>query len=92
LVGLEGSGHKRPHELSGGEQQRVGVARALANNGELLLADEPTGQLDSQTARQIMGLIRGIVDAEGITAIATTHDRALIDMADRVLVIQNGQI
>ena len=92
LVGLEGSGHKRPHEMSGGEQQRVGLARALANNGELLLADEPTGQLDSQTARQIMGLIRGIVHAEGLTAIAATHDRALIDVADRVLIIQNGQI
>jgi putative ABC transport system ATP-binding protein len=92
LVGLEGSGHKRPHEMSGGEQQRVGLARALANNGELLLADEPTGQLDSQTARQIMGLIRSIVHAEGLTAIAATHDRALIDVADRVLIIQNGQI
>lgn len=92
LVGLEGSGGKRPHELSGGEQQRVGIARALANNGQLLLADEPTGQLDSQTARQIMGLIRTIVHAEGLTAIATTHDRGLMDIADRVLVIQNGQI
>src|SRR5215467_3505498 len=92
LVGLEGSGRKRPHELSGGEQQRVGIARALANNGQLLLADEPTGQLDSQTARQIMGLIRSIVHAEGLTAIATTHDRALMDIADRVLIIQNGQI
>src|SRR5215475_3409541 len=92
LVGLEGSGRKRPHELSGGEQQRVGIARALANNGQLLLADEPTGQLDSQTARQIMGLIRSIVHAEGLTAIAATHDRALIDVADRVLIIQNGQI
>jgi putative ABC transport system ATP-binding protein len=92
LVGLEGSGRKRPHELSGGEQQRVGIARALANNGQLLLADEPTGQLDSQTARQIMGLIRSIVHAEGLTAIATTHDRGLMDIADRVLMIQNGQI
>ena len=92
LVGLEGHGRKRPHELSGGEQQRVGIARALANNGQLLLADEPTGQLDSQTARQIMGLIRSIVHAEGLTAIATTHDRALMDIADRVLIIQNGQI
>jgi len=92
LVGLEAFGGKRPHELSGGEQQRVGIARALANNGKLLLADEPTGQLDSQTARQIMGLIRSIVHAEGLTAIATTHDRALMDIADRVLIIQNGQI
>ena len=92
LVGLEGHGRKRPHELSGGEQQRVGIARALANNGQLLLADAPTGQLDSQTARQIMGLIRSIVHAEGLTAIATTHDRALMDIADRVLIIQNGRI
>jgi len=92
LVGLEGSGGKRPHELSGGEQQRVGIARALANDRKLLLADEPTGQLDSHTARQIMGLIRRIVHTEGVTAIATTHDRALIDVADRVLIIQNGQI
>ncbi len=92
LVGLPGYGRKRPHELSGGEQQRVGIARALANNAELLLADEPTGQLDSQTARQIMALIRSIVHDEGITAIATTHDRALMDLADRVLVMDNGQI
>jgi len=92
LVGLEGRGHQRPHELSGGEQQRVGIARALANNAELLLADEPTGQLDSHIARQIMGLIRGVVHAEGITAIAATHDRALIDIADRVLIIRNGQL
>ena len=92
LVGLAGSGRKRPHELSGGEQQRVGIARALANNAEVLLADEPTGQLDSHNARQIMSLIRGIVDAQGVTAIVTTHDRALMDIADRVLTIQNGQI
>lgn len=92
LVGLAGFGKKRPHELSGGEQQRVGIARALANNAELLLADEPTGQLDSQTARQIMSLIRSIVHGEGITAIATTHDRALMDLADRVLIMENGQI
>jgi putative ABC transport system ATP-binding protein len=92
LVGLADSGSKRPHELSGGEQQRVGVARALANNADLLLADEPTGQLDSHTARQIMGLIRSIVHAEGLTAIVTTHDRGLMDIADRVLVISNGQL
>jgi putative ABC transport system ATP-binding protein len=92
LVGLAGNGHKRPQELSGGEQQRVGIARALANNADLLLADEPTGQLDSQTARQIMELIRSIAHAEGITAIVTTHDRELMVLADRVLIIQNGQL
>jgi putative ABC transport system ATP-binding protein len=92
LVGLAGNAHKRPHELSGGEQQRVGIARALANNAGLLLADEPTGQLDSQTARQIMSLIRSIVHAEGVTAIVCTHDRALMDIADRVLTIRNGQL
>ncbi len=92
LVGLESDGHKRPHELSGGEQQRVGIARALANSADLLLADEPTGQLDSHTGRQIMSLIREVVYAEGITAIVTTHDRALMDIADRILTIQNGQI
>jgi len=92
LVGLAGFGKKRPHELSGGEQQRVGIARALANNAGLLLADEPTGQLDSQTARQIMTLIRSIVHGEGITAIAATHDRALMDLADRVLIMENGQL
>jgi putative ABC transport system ATP-binding protein len=92
LVGLTGSGHQRPHELSGGEQQRVGIARALANNAELLLADEPTGQLDSHTAREIMGLIRSVVHAQGLTAIATTHDRVLMDIADRVLIISNGQL
>jgi putative ABC transport system ATP-binding protein len=92
LVGLPGYNKKRPHEMSGGEQQRVGLARALANNAEVLLADEPTGQLDSQTARQIMTLIRSVVHGEGLTAIATTHDRALMDLADRVLTIENGQI
>ena len=92
LVGLDGKGRKRPHELSGGEQQRVGIARALANDAAVLLADEPTGQLDSQTARQIMGLIRAIAHAEGVTAIVATHDRDLMDIADRVLTIRDGRV
>jgi putative ABC transport system ATP-binding protein len=92
LVGLESRAQQRPHELSGGEQQRVAIARSLANNASLMLADEPTGQLDSQTAGQIMALLRGIVHAEGITAIVATHDRALMDIADRVLILQNGQL
>lgn len=92
LVGLAGRGHQRPAELSGGEQQRVAIARALANNATVLLADEPTGQLDSQTAGQIMALLRAIVHEQGITAIVATHDRALISIADRTLNLQDGQL
>lgn len=92
LVGLaERAGH-RPHELSGGEQQRVALARALANGPQLLLADEPTGQLDSRTGRSIMNLILALVRSEGVTAIVATHDPALIDIADRVIDILDGAI
>ena len=92
LVGLGGHAGQRPYELSGGEQQRVAIARALANNPRLLLADEPTGQLDLETARQIMRLIRSIAHGEGITAIVATHDSALIELADRVLELRDGQL
>ncbi len=92
LVGLDGRAQQRPFELSGGEQQRVAVARALANNPRLLLADEPTGQLDSATAAQIMGLLRTIVHAEGLTGIVATHDKALIEIADRVVELRNGEL
>ena len=92
LVGLgERAGH-RPHELSGGEQQRVAIARALANRPGLLLADEPTGQLDSHTGRSIMTLLRSIVRSEKVTALIATHDPALIDLADRVIVLRDGRI
>jgi putative ABC transport system ATP-binding protein len=92
LVGLAGKEHQRPYELSGGEQQRVAVARALANNPRLLLADEPTGQLDSATGAQIMGLLRTIVHAEGLTGIVATHDKGLMEIADRVVELRNGQL
>jgi putative ABC transport system ATP-binding protein len=92
LVGLAGHAGQRPYELSGGEQQRVAIARALANNPRLLLADEPTGQLDLETARQIMRLIRSIAHGEGITAIVATHDPALIELADRVLELKDGRL
>ena len=85
LVGLGGQAAQRPCELSGGQQQRVAVARALANDPPLLIADEPTGQLDSETGRAIMDLLRALVDARGMTALVATHDAALIDLADRVL-------
>jgi putative ABC transport system ATP-binding protein len=90
LVGLDGRAGLRPYELSGGEQQRVAIARALANSPQLLLADEPTGQLDSETAGQVMRLLRSIVHSEGITAIVATHDPVLIGLADRVLTLRDG--
>ncbi|MGC4756465.1 ABC transporter ATP-binding protein [Micromonospora trifolii] len=92
LVGLGGHAAQRPYELSGGQQQRVAVARALANEPDLLIADEPTGQLDSETGRSIMDLLRAVVHARGMTALVATHDPALIDLADRVLVLRDGRL
>ena len=92
LVGLGDRSEHRPHELSGGEQQRVAIARALANRPQLLLADEPTGQLDSRTGRAVMQLIHDIVRTRSLTAVVATHDPALIDLADRVLELRDGQI
>jgi putative ABC transport system ATP-binding protein len=92
LVGLGDRARHRPHELSGGEQQRVAIARALANRPGLLLADEPTGQLDSGTGRSIMGLLRAIVRSEGLTAVIATHDALLIDLADRVVELRDGRV
>ena len=92
LVGLGARANHRPHELSGGEQQRVAIARALANHPDLLLADEPTGQLDSHTGRDIMAVLQRLVRSEGVTAIVATHDTALIDLADRVIEMRDGQV
>jgi putative ABC transport system ATP-binding protein len=92
LVGLGGHAAQRPYELSGGQQQRVAVARALANDPRLLIADEPTGQLDSETGQAIMDLLRAVVDSRGTTALVATHDAALIDRADRVLTLRDGRL
>jgi putative ABC transport system ATP-binding protein len=92
LVGLAERANHRPQELSGGEQQRVAIARALANRPKLLLADEPTGQLDSTTGHAIMATLRSVVRAEGVTAVVATHDPALLDLADRVVEIQDGRV
>jgi putative ABC transport system ATP-binding protein len=70
----------------------VAIARSLANRPKLLLADEPTGQLDSTTGHSIMATLRSVVRAEGVTAVVATHDPALLDLADRVLEIQDGRI
>ncbi|MEO5964015.1 MAG: ABC transporter ATP-binding protein [Candidatus Limnocylindrales bacterium] len=92
LVGLGERARHRPHELSGGEQQRVAIARALANRPRLLLADEPTGQLDSETGQRIMLLLRTMVRAEGVTAIIATHDPVMLDVADRVIELLDGAL
>jgi putative ABC transport system ATP-binding protein len=92
LVGLSGREGQRPHEMSGGEQQRVAIARALAGSAPVLLADEPTGQLDSHTAGQIMALLRQLSQDQGITVIVATHDEALITVADRVVEVRDGTL
>jgi putative ABC transport system ATP-binding protein len=92
LVGLGERARHRPHELSGGEQQRVAIARALANRPKLLLADEPTGQLDSETGRRIMLLIRTVIRAEGVTAVVATHDPVMLEVADRSIELLDGHL
>jgi putative ABC transport system ATP-binding protein len=92
VVGLEDRARQRPNELSGGEQQRVAIARALAGSPELLIADEPTGQLDSETGRQIMRLLQTVVRSEGITALVATHDAGIVDLADCVLTLEDGRL
>jgi putative ABC transport system ATP-binding protein len=92
IVGLADHSRQRPGELSGGQQQRVAIARALATRPALLLADEPTGQLDQETGKQIMRLLRAVVRSEGVTALVATHDPALLDIADSVLQLEDGRI
>ncbi|MDQ0773961.1 putative ABC transport system ATP-binding protein [Streptomyces aurantiacus] len=92
LVGLADHVAQRPGELSGGQQQRVAIARALANNPALLIADEPTGQLDAETGIGVMELLRAVVRSERVTALVATHDAALLDLADRVLELSDGEI
>ncbi|MER6500676.1 ABC transporter ATP-binding protein [Streptomyces sp. NPDC001455] len=92
LVGLADHAAQRPGELSGGQQQRVAIARALANNPSLLIADEPTGQLDAETGHAVMELLRAVVRSEQVTALVATHDATLLDLADRVLELRDGEI
>lgn len=90
-VGLTARASHRPYELSGGEQQRVAVARALANTPPLLIADEPTGELDSTTGAQIFKLLRNVADS-GVTVITATHDPFVIEHVDRVIEMEDGAI
>jgi putative ABC transport system ATP-binding protein len=92
LVGLDKWMHHRPYEMSGGQQQRVAIARALANQPRLILADEPTGELDTATAREVLTLFRQIVESEDVTVLMVTHDPLVDEYADRVLLLQDGRI
>ena len=92
IVGLWNRANHRPYELSGGEQQRVAIARAIVNEPPLILADEPTGELDSNNARSIFGLFKEMVEQRGISVVSATHDSTLLAMADEVKEIRDGQL
>ena len=92
IVGLWNRARHRPYELSGGEQQRVAIARAIVNEPPLILADEPTGELDSNNARSIFGLFKEMVLNRGISVVSATHDSTLLEMADEVKEIRDGQL
>lgn len=91
-VGLKSRMHHRPFEMSGGEQQRTAIARAIAHKPKLLLADEPTAELDSRTGLQIMKVFRDLVETAGMTIIMTTHDPAIMEIVDHVYELEDGQI
>lgn len=92
LVGLGERLHHKPHELSGGQQQRVAVARSLANSPAIVLADEPTGNLDLQTGKEIIDLLKELNAESGVTIISATHDLKMIDASDRIVHIRDGEV
>jgi putative ABC transport system ATP-binding protein len=91
-VGLSGRAAHRPHEMSGGQQQRVAIARALITRPDVLFGDEPTGALDSSTGRQVLRLLRGMVDDDGQTIVMVTHDPVAASWADRVVFLTDGRL
>jgi putative ABC transport system ATP-binding protein len=92
MVGLTRWRNHRPYEMSGGQQQRVAVARALANRAQLILADEPTGELDSKTTQELLGFLRDLVKNTGITLLMVSHDPLVDQYADRVVLLKDGSI
>jgi len=92
VVGLGDRLHHKPTELSGGQQQRVAIARSLANDPAIVLADEPTGNLDLRTGREIIFLLRALNKKQGVTVISATHDLKMIDVSDRIFWIRDGRI
>jgi len=92
LVGLAGREHHQPHQLSGGQQQRVALARALVNGAPLILADEPTGNLDSKTSVEIMDLIANMNKKSGVTVVLVTHEPEIAGYARRIITVKDGLI
>jgi macrolide transport system ATP-binding/permease protein len=92
MLGLGERLRNQPNQLSGGQQQRVAIARALVNDPAIVLADEPTGNLDSQTALEIMATIRALNRSRGVTIVLVTHERELAELADRIVTVRDGQI
>ena len=92
MVGLWSRANHRPYELSGGEQQRVSIARAIVNKPPLIIADEPTGELDSNNARDIFGLFKEMISIQGMSIVCATHDSTLLSMADNVKELRNGSL
>lgn len=92
LVGLENRKNHRPFEMSGGQQQRVGIARAFASNPRVIFADEPTGNLDSETTKNVMQLVCGLVHENNSTMILVTHDNGVAEFADKIITIIDGKI
>ena len=92
LVGLDGRGHHLPSQISGGEQQRVAIARALVAKPAIVLADEPTGNLDSSNGDRVISLLRDLVDEQGQTVVLVTHDSSVAGRADRVVYVRDGLI
>ena len=91
-VGMQTKAHKMPHQLSGGEQQRIAIARSLLNSPKVIIADEPTGNLDGKTGREVLTLLRTVSQELGITMILVTHDLSVAEQAGRVIRLEDGQV